>query len=181
MSAKSAEKARSSDKKESAKKVVANGEPMVEVFGIQYIIEFGLQDDTYMAYKGHIEKFHHDRAGGSTYNFHTPSGIKKVDYGDLHTYIPLDVHTATEKKQRTRAANYKEHKTLESYQYTELLRYFPDEKDKWKIVEETESEMTGYGHQTVVVVKYERISQGGGRRKQLSRKAKRRAKSTRRR
>jgi hypothetical protein len=157
---------------------------MVEVFGIPYIVEFNLQKHTYMEYEGHMEKFQHDRAFSTTYEFHTPSGIKKIKYVDLHTYIPLDMQTAIETKERTKAASYKEHKTLESYQYGDLIKYFPDEKDKWKIVKETKGGQSGYGYETWVVAKYERISQGGGRRKQPkkgSRKAKLRANSTRRR
>jgi hypothetical protein len=135
-----------------------------------------------MAHDGHMEKFVYDRAMHSTYEFDTPSGIKKVKYSDLEIYIPLKVYEANEKKERTRAADYKEHKTLDEYQYGHLVKYFPDEKDKWNRVKETKFTSGRFGMpEEEVIIKYERTSQGGGRRKKVSRKAKRRAKSTRRR
>jgi len=159
--------------------MAANGQPLVRVPGMEYILYKNLTEHAYMGYEGHMEKFKQDRAGRTTYEIHTPSGIKKVKYDDLEIYIPVDVYTALEREERTKAARYKEHKTLDRYEYDELVKYFPDEKDKWKRVEERTEEVYGM---PIKVVKYERTSQGGGgRRKKVSRKAKRRAKSTRRR
>lgn len=163
--------------------MAANGQPLVRVPDLAYINQYKLWTNAYMVYDEHMEKFVHDRAMLSTYEFDTPSGIKKVKYSDLEIYIPLEVYEANEKKERTKAADYKEHKTLHAYQYEHLVKYFPDEKDKWKRVKETKITSGRFGMpEEEVIIKYERTSQGGGgRRKKVSRKAKRRAKSTRRR
>ena len=164
--------------------MAANGQPLVKV-DLDFIQKFNAREHAYMAYEGYMEKFVYSHAFSSTYEIHTPSGIKRVKYDNLQIYVPLDVYEASEEKERTRVAAYKLRITLDGYEYDHLVQYFPDEKDKWERVEETKTMSGKFGMpEEQHIIKYKRISRGGGgRRKQKkeSRKNKRRTKLTRRR
>jgi hypothetical protein len=163
--------------------MAANGKPMVRVT-LDYVQRFSLLDDTYMACEGYMEKFQHSHGFGTTYEFDTPSGTKKVKYSELQIYIPVDVYTATEKKQKTKADGYKDRKTLQQFEYNDLLRYFPDEYYKWDEFTETTTDFGYMGRpEEFTTVVYKRASQGGGRRKQPKKQSrnKRASRSTRRR
>jgi len=153
---------------------------MARVPDLGYILGNGLRNSAYMEHEGYMEKFRSDHARHTTYEFDTPSGIKKIRYVDLNIYIPLDVYTAIEKKEKAIADGYKDRKTLNPYEYDHLVKYFPDEKDKWNEVKETRTENGYMGRlEEFTTVVYKRASQGGGRRKQP--KKKRKSRSTRRR
>ena len=148
---------------------------------LNYIMQDNLKQHAYMSYEGFAEKFDLKHAHLTTYELHTPSGIKKVNYRDINIYLPYEVYEKHEGKKKSEASHYKDRKMLEPYEYNNLVKYFPDEHDKWNKVTETTIESGRFGGlDTFTSVRYQRVSQGGGRRKQ-SRKRKRKSRATRRR
>jgi hypothetical protein len=161
--------------------MAANGQTMAEIDFQAVAYNPYLQKYAYVTHEGFAEKYTFDHLSHEAYHIHTPSGIKKVKYDDIKVYIPDEVYKTYEQKEKSRAADYKERKVLERYEYDHLVKYFPDEKEKWSKATERTMEMGHFGGiQDFVTTVYKRASQGGGRRKQ-SRKNKRTSRSTRRR